>query len=49
MHVSTAVLGFDGVRREVDSSGVGALRSNGEDVLSAWRRAEVLKKEGRGE
>ena len=31
--VSTSVPGFDGVRRAVNSSGVGALRSNGEEVL----------------
>lgn len=31
--VSTSVLGFDGVRRVVNFSGVGALRSNGEEVL----------------
>ena len=33
LDVSTSVPGFDGVRRVVNSSGVGALRSNGEEVL----------------
>lgn len=46
---SMSILGFDGIRREVDSSGVGPLRSNEEEVLRAWHRPEVLKKEGRDE
>ena len=44
-----SILGFDGIRREVDPSGVGPLRSNEEEVLRAWHRPEVLKKEGRDE
>lgn len=37
---SESGLGFEGARREVDISEVGAPGSSGEEVLSAWHRTE---------
>lgn len=42
MDESKSVLGFGEARREVDASGEGVLGSNGEEVLSAWHRAEAI-------
>ena len=41
---SRSVPGFGRVRREVDPSGEGALRSSGEEGLSGWHRSEGLQK-----